>query len=104
MMADIIPSVKRLLRPLSGDNEATNENREEQGLPLDEMEVEGVRDRSGLQPPTLDERSEIQTASGILAPGSAEGTAQVQEDPELKGKKLVRGYLRSLPTECLFCE
>ncbi|KAL5317199.1 hypothetical protein ACEPPN_014294 [Leptodophora sp. 'Broadleaf-Isolate-01'] len=83
-MADIIPSVKRLLRPLSGDNEATNENREEQGLPLDEMEVEGVRDRSGLQPPTLDERSEIQTASGILAPGSAEGTAQVQEDPELK--------------------
>ncbi|KAH6710668.1 hypothetical protein BKA61DRAFT_612157 [Leptodontidium sp. MPI-SDFR-AT-0119] len=96
-MADIIPSVKRLLRPLSGNNEAANENREEQGLPLDEMEVEGVRHRSGLQPPTLDEGSEIQTASGILAPGSAEGTAQVQEDPELKDS-FVKINLRRIST------
>ncbi|KAH7308779.1 hypothetical protein BKA65DRAFT_519887 [Rhexocercosporidium sp. MPI-PUGE-AT-0058] len=98
-MADILVAVKRLLRLLTGNDEDANENREEQGLPLGEMDVEGVRHRTGpgQQPTLLDDGSEIQTPSGVLASDSSEELAQVQEDPELKDS-FVKINLRRIST------
>ncbi|PVH80175.1 hypothetical protein DL98DRAFT_532376 [Cadophora sp. DSE1049] len=98
-MADLLVSVNRLFHLVPRNDDAANRHREEQGLPLDQMDVEGVRHRPtpGQHPPALTDLSGVQITSGVLASGSGEEPSQVQEDTELKDS-FVKINLRRIST------
>ncbi|KAH7409597.1 hypothetical protein BKA64DRAFT_705362 [Cadophora sp. MPI-SDFR-AT-0126] len=97
-MADLLVFVNRLFHLVPRNDDAANRHREEQGLPLDRMDVEGVRHRPtpGQHPPTSAYPS-ARTANEVLVSGSGEELPQVQEDAELKDS-FVKINLRRIST------
>ncbi|KAK0110099.1 hypothetical protein ONS95_002755 [Cadophora gregata] len=98
-MTGLMLPVNRLLGLVPRGDDATNKHREEQGLPLDQMDAEGVRFRqtTSQQSPAAEDLSEIRTSSGTLPSVTVEETSQVQEDPELEDS-FVKINLRRIST------
>ena len=91
---------------IARSDDAANRHREEQGLPLDQMDVEGVRHRPtlGQHPPALADLSSAPTTSGVTASGLVEDALQVQEDTELKGERLIVCAMENLLTKDVLYE
>ena len=105
-MADVLLSVNRLLHLVARSDGAANRHREEQGLPLDRMDVEGVRHRPtpGQHPPALADLSGAQTMIGVTDSASVEDASQLQDDTEVKGQMLIVYTRETRLTKDVLCE